>query len=55
MLMKKLISIIFVLYSSRNDMCQNDTNPLSTGTAYVLNVIYARREQLKALSHMKLD
>ena len=31
------------------------TQPLSTGTAYVLNVIYARREQLKALSHMKLD
>lgn len=26
-----------------------------TGTVYVLNVIYARRDQLKALSHMKLD
>ena len=25
------------------------------GTVYVLNVIYARRDQLKALSHMKLD
>ena len=24
-------------------------------TVYVLNVIYARRDQLKALSHMKLD
>ncbi len=27
----------------------------ATGTVYVLNVIYARRDQLKALSHMKLD
>lgn len=26
-----------------------------TGTVYVLNVIYAKRDQLKALSHMKLD
>ena len=26
-----------------------------TGVVYVLNVIYARRDQLKALSHMQLD
>jgi toxin ParE1/3/4 len=25
------------------------------GAVFVLNVIYARRDQLKALSHMKLD
>lgn len=25
------------------------------GTVYILNVIYARRDQLKALSHMKPD
>ena len=25
------------------------------GTVYVLNVIYSRRDQLKALSHLKLD
>jgi len=36
-------------------MKARDITRLSTGTAYVLNVIYARREQLKALSHMKLD
>lgn len=27
----------------------------ATSTVYVLNVIYARREQLKALSHVRLD
>ena len=27
----------------------------ATETVYVLNVIYARRDQLKALSHTKLD
>ncbi|MBR0228162.1 MAG: type II toxin-antitoxin system RelE/ParE family toxin [Clostridia bacterium] len=27
----------------------------TAGTVYVLNVIYARRDQLKALSRMKLD
>ena len=27
----------------------------ATGTVYVLNVIYTRRDQLKALSHMKPD